>query len=255
MQAVTVNHSAYVLSAVSGGVRGWIREHAVMFAYKDDKTPHLRAVVRVCVTLKVYQTCVSVSHYSGFKCTFRLTLVMDYTVCGQQLQQRDFKQSRVKQQFPGCGPDAGITFKAFLDQLLQKNQQQLKKKTKTHKPVTCHWEKYFLNTNRSVKVRLYLICSLWILTKMWTNAPPSAAGPPVAEWRCWWRPEKHTRTLRSHGFPGVPSTHTHTHISKQGLTCHWYTVKEASGPVIQQSHLQDTHAKWVDIHSSGDIII
>lgn len=41
--------------------------------------------------------------------------------------------------------------------------------------------------------------------------PPSAVGPLVAVWHCWWRPEKHKRTLHSHGFPGAPSTHISTH--------------------------------------------
>lgn len=137
------------------------RENTQLYFYKKIKKINkytfwgLLLLVRVCVTLKVYQTSKSVFHYAVFECTFRLTLVTDYTMCGQQFQQRDFKQSRIKQQFLGCGPDTGITFKAFLDQLLQK----------THKLVTSQ-EKWCLYTNRTFKIRLYLICSFRILTTM-----------------------------------------------------------------------------------------
>lgn len=97
----------------------------IMKRYKRKKTHWvLLLLVRVfSVILRVHQTSKSMFHYIVFECTFRLTLVTDYTMCSQQFQQRDFKQSRVKQQFSGRGPGTGITFKAFLDQLLQKNTQ------------------------------------------------------------------------------------------------------------------------------------
>lgn len=113
-------------------------------------------------------------------------------MCSQQFQQGHFKQSRVEKQFSGCGPHAGITLETFLDQLLEK------KTTKS-----CHmWlEKCLTYTNRTFKIS-FIWFDPWL---------PSAAGPLVAAWHCWWRPEKHKRTLHSHGFPGVPSTHISTH--------------------------------------------
>lgn len=116
-------------------------------------------------------------------------------MCSQQFQQGHFKQSRVEQQFSGCGPHAGITLETFLDQLLQK------KKPPHTQSGHMSLEKCFIYTNRTFKVSF-----IWF--DPW---PPSAAGPLVAVWHCWWRPEKHKRTLHSHGFPGAPSTHISTH--------------------------------------------
>lgn len=80
------------------------RENTLLCFYKKKQTKQIKTtfwelllLVRVCATLRVHQASKSVFHSIVFEWTFRLTLVTDYTMCGQQFQQWDFKQSWVKQ--------------------------------------------------------------------------------------------------------------------------------------------------------------